>query len=248
MQLSLPCPDFLRYVQDVCSSLRPGRLPKVKKMVSQKDFGRTLRRYKIPLNFHPKHPTSNKPVLTLISNSHPPTSAVRLLHATSATHRAALTHAFYHLYWIQNADITDHTLILSTARHLNIPYPFFLTEDVFTDPTHLDALRDATTEAVSRGAPGVPTFWIPHDDDPNDGSIYWGQDRLHFVEATLLALRLVGNPTAWDSVPRMIELYPHRLGQVAYAYLLLRLCESVELPCVDAAREGAEGGRERAQT
>ncbi len=61
------------------------------------------------------------------------------------------------------------------------------------DPTLLDAmqgpearqmLRDATAEAVSRGVPGAPTFFLTGvgDDEP-----FWGQDRLPMIESLLSA-------------------------------------------------------------
>lgn len=40
------------------------------------------------------------------------------------------------------------------------------------------ALREATEEAVGRGVFGAPTFFV-------DGAMFWGNDRLRFVEAAL---------------------------------------------------------------
>lgn len=40
------------------------------------------------------------------------------------------------------------------------------------------ALKDATEEAVERGVFGAPAFFV-------DGEMFWGNDRLHFVEAAL---------------------------------------------------------------
>ena len=55
-------------------------------------------------------------------------------------------------------------------------------------------LETATDAAVRRGAPGVPSFWIPDEmwTDRNGesklGRLYWGQDRMQFVEGVLLAM------------------------------------------------------------
>ena len=46
------------------------------------------------------------------------------------------------------------------------------------DPAVKDALKAATAEAVERGVFGVPTFFV-------GGEMFWGQDRLHFVDAAL---------------------------------------------------------------
>ncbi|TCJ15075.1 2-hydroxychromene-2-carboxylate isomerase [Rubrobacter taiwanensis] len=45
-------------------------------------------------------------------------------------------------------------------------------------PEYRDALRESTEEAVRRGAFGAPTFFV-------DGELFWGNDRLHFVEQAL---------------------------------------------------------------
>jgi 2-hydroxychromene-2-carboxylate isomerase len=41
-----------------------------------------------------------------------------------------------------------------------------------------EALKDATGEAVERGVFGAPTFFVGDE-------MFWGNDRLHFVEAAL---------------------------------------------------------------
>jgi len=46
------------------------------------------------------------------------------------------------------------------------------------DPEVKDRLKAVTAEAVQRGIFGAPTFFI-------DGEMYWGQDRLDWVEAAL---------------------------------------------------------------
>ncbi len=46
------------------------------------------------------------------------------------------------------------------------------------DPAAKEALKAATAEAVARGVFGVPTFFV-------DNEMFWGQDRLHFVDAAL---------------------------------------------------------------
>ena len=47
-------------------------------------------------------------------------------------------------------------------------------------PENKETLKAATAEAVERGAFGAPTFFV-------DGDMFWGNDRLHFVEAALEA-------------------------------------------------------------
>jgi 2-hydroxychromene-2-carboxylate isomerase len=45
-------------------------------------------------------------------------------------------------------------------------------------PEIKDALKAATSEAVERGVFGAPTFFVGDE-------MFWGNDRLHFVEAAL---------------------------------------------------------------
>jgi 2-hydroxychromene-2-carboxylate isomerase len=47
-----------------------------------------------------------------------------------------------------------------------------------TRPGAKQELKDATSEAVQRGVFGAPAFFV-------DGEMFWGNDRLHFVEAAL---------------------------------------------------------------
>ena len=49
-------------------------------------------------------------------------------------------------------------------------------------PENKEALKAATGEAVERGAFGAPTFFV-------DGEMFWGNDRLHFVESALQSAR-----------------------------------------------------------
>src|SRR6266498_1334790 len=83
--------------------------------------------------------------------------ALRLLNATPQSHRAALTHAFYRLYWVDNVDISDLSLLLNTAQSLKIPYSEPLDSSIFSNKKYHDALRSSTARAVKYGAPGVPS-------------------------------------------------------------------------------------------
>jgi 2-hydroxychromene-2-carboxylate isomerase len=46
------------------------------------------------------------------------------------------------------------------------------------EPAIKDRLRANTDEAIARGAFGAPTFLV-------EDELFWGNDRLHFVEAAL---------------------------------------------------------------
>lgn len=67
-------------------------------------------------------------------------------------------------------------VVASVLTDAGIDPALFLT--LVNDPAVKDALKKNTTEAVQRGVFGAPTFFV-------NGDMYWGQDRLHFVEAAL---------------------------------------------------------------
>jgi len=77
-------------------------------------------------------------------------------------------------------------------------------------------LEKSTEEAIQRGAFGVPGFWIPDavwtgvSGEERKGRFFWGQDRMHFVEATLNALSSSSSSAGkgWSSVPGLKSLMP----------------------------------------
>jgi 2-hydroxychromene-2-carboxylate isomerase len=169
-----------------------------KKSVTSVSMGRTLRRYRIAYNPPPEHPRKS-------------VNALRLLYAVpDGPQRAALTDALFAAYWAQRRDVTDTTELLRVAAACGITG---LSAECFSDTQARAALEDATTKAIDRGAFGVPGFWIAdarwtdRDGVKRQGRFFWGQDRMHFVEATLLSLRK-GAAAPWSDVPRLAALIP----------------------------------------
>ncbi len=99
-------------------------------------------------------------------------TAMRLLTLAQGPARVALTKALYAAYWVDGRDINDDALLGAVAAAHGVS----LTE-ARAQPIK-DALRANTTAAAERGVFGVPTFEI-------DGALWWGQDRMHLVEAAL---------------------------------------------------------------
>ena len=118
-------------------------------------------------------------------SSHPQRSvnAQRLLCAIDDTKRAALTHDLYAAYWQRGEDITDPNILRSYAQ----TYGVF--GDIWTDDSIKQKLFANTEQAIQKGAFGVPFVVI-------DDKHWWGQDRLHFVDAYLK------NPDGIDSETR----------------------------------------------
>lgn len=77
--------------------------------------------------------------------------------------------------------------MINTLYRASIPGAMALIRQVedgsFEGEKQKRELEISTDEAVKRGTPGVPGFWVPDAE-----RLFWGQDRMHFVESTLLAL------------------------------------------------------------
>lgn len=163
---------------------------------------RTLRRYQIAYNPPPQHPRKS-------------VNALRLIHYVPASERPALSKALFRAYWVEGRDVTDSAELLKIAKETGIASANTLTEAVFNDPDARKALESATADSISRGAFGVPGFWIPDakwvnfNGEEKHGRFYWGQDRMHFVEATLLSLRKGAEAR---SVPNFKTLMPRCIG------------------------------------
>jgi 2-hydroxychromene-2-carboxylate isomerase len=94
----------------------------------------------------------------------------------------AFTREAFVLYWEEGGapggleETDEDAPISAVARRIGID-----PEEVLSgaaNPETKQALRVATSEAVERGVFGAPAFFI-------DDEMFWGNDRLHFVEAAL---------------------------------------------------------------
>ena len=170
-----------------------------KKVVSSQAFNRTLKRYKVPFRQPDRHPQKT-------------TSALRLIYSVPNEERPALTKALFKAYWVDNKDVSDPAVLQGIARRADILE--FRTDN----PALRETLEKATLNAVKRGAPGVPSFFLPSETwtDGNgktqQGRLYWGQDRMHFVEAVLIALK---KGITYDQVPDLRGLQPRCLNTLS---------------------------------
>lgn len=104
-----------------------------------------------------------------------PLRSVEALRATLATKiDPNVIHGFYRAYWVDGRKPSDRETIrdVVTAAGHDAEKIFAAIET----PEIKNDLRTRTEEAIAKGVFGVPT-WIVDDE------LYWGQDRLHFVEA-----------------------------------------------------------------
>ena len=159
---------------------------------------RTLRRYNIKYNPPPQHPRKT-------------VNALRLLYAVDGEERSVLSKILFKAYWIDGRDISDDEELLKILHESGIASAKKLSQETFGDIHARNRLEKATTNAIERGAFGVPGFWIPRErwvdvtGETKEGRFYWGQDRMHFVEASLLAQR---NGDRWEKVLGLKSLMP----------------------------------------
>ncbi|KAJ4303339.1 hypothetical protein N0V90_002232 [Kalmusia sp. IMI 367209] len=169
-----------------------------KKAVAAASMQRTLRRYQIAYHPPPQHPRKT-------------VNALRLLYAVDGEERKALTKKLFEAYWVQGRDVNDNAELLSIVKESGVQSIGSLSEATFGDVNARKELEKATADAIQRGAFGVPGFWIPKEEwiDASGvkrvGRFYWGQDHMHFVEASLLAQRSGGS---WEQVSGLKTLMP----------------------------------------
>jgi 2-hydroxychromene-2-carboxylate isomerase len=107
-----------------------------------------------------------------------PFRTVEALRATLLTHcDPAVIHGFYRAYWIDGQKPSDPSTlraVLSAAGHDAEAILERLQENNVKED-----LRRRTDEAIALGIFGAPTFVVDRT------QIYWGQDRIDFVELAL---------------------------------------------------------------
>ena len=136
--------------------------PPAKLKAGLEDMQRWARRWGVPLQVPAGHPRRT-------------VDAMRL--CVAAGERVAdVARALYRAYWVEGRDVTDRAVLAEIARAHGI------------DPGRIEAaevkdeLRRITDEAVAAGVFGAPSFVVTN---PHGSFLFWGQDRLHFVEKAL---------------------------------------------------------------
>lgn len=172
-----------------------------KREVTGKSMQRTIRRYRIAYNPPPQHPRKT-------------VNALRLLYTIDGEDRKLLTKLLFKAYWVDGRDVSNDDELLQIVKSSGIKFSDGVSSEIFQSSAARESLEKATADAIDRGAFGVPGFWIPDAEWTNvrgakvKGRFLWGQDRMHFVEATLLSLQNSGN---WSKVPGLHSLMPRCL-------------------------------------
>lgn len=148
-----------------------GGLPLPKRApVRQKYRYAELKRWRteldIPLNLDPK----------FFPVPHTKPALMCLLLQQQSGNVLPLAGAYMKAVWAEEKDITDDATVIAIANDLGLPGDQLFAE---SQEGEIPALYDdLTTQAISRGVFGAPSYVI-------EGEIFWGQDRLMFVEKKL---------------------------------------------------------------
>jgi 2-hydroxychromene-2-carboxylate isomerase len=130
------------------------------------DFNRFAKRYGVPFNSNPHFPINT---LLLMRGA----MGMQQQHPDQFL---AYCRAVFQAVWIDALNMNDPATVGAVLHKAGFDPQMLMT--LANEQATKDALKASTTEAVSRGVFGAPTFFV-------DGQMFWGQDRLDFVKEAL---------------------------------------------------------------
>lgn len=148
----------------------PNRLMSEAKVAhGRRDLARWAQRFGAPLRMPGAHPRR-----TLLP--------MRVLSALEGEERTRAMHALYAAYWAEGRDVAAPDVVTAVLDAIALDGPALVAR-AGTDEVKA-ALVATTAEAASRGAFGVPTFFVGEGER---AEMFWGQDRLDWVRDRLVA-------------------------------------------------------------
>jgi len=106
--------------------------------------------------------------------------ALRIVCQLDGEQQVAFIHRTFAAFWADDLDISDDQVLAGVLTELGLPV-------ALVDGTRVQEVKDlliaSTGEAVERGVFGAPTCFV------NGELMFWGQDRLDFVEKALRGWR-----------------------------------------------------------
>jgi len=121
----------------------------------------------VPFSWHPKHPIRTVTVMRAL-----------LLLADSDGVIADPTpiHALYRAYWVDHRPLWRPEVTAEVLSEIGLPGPSLVAQT--QDPAVKLRLKTVSSALAQRGVFGAPAMFV-------DQQLFWGQDRLAFVEAAL---------------------------------------------------------------
>jgi len=159
-------PMLLGGVFKATSNTSPVTIPAKAAYMLQQDLPRFSQRYGVPLNFNP----------------HFPINTLHLMRGALAAEQLGCLDAYmdtvFKAVWVAGKNMGDSDVVAETLAESGLDSGALLS--LCQDPAIKAALVAATDAAVARGCFGAPTLFM-------DDEMYFGQDRLDFVEQALQA-------------------------------------------------------------
>ena len=159
------CPMLLGGVFQATGNHSPATIPAKGKYIFD-DFKRYAKRYGVPFNNNPHFPINT---LLLMRGA----AGMQQQHPEQFS---AYCSAVFQAIWVDALNMNDPATVGAVLHKAGFDPQQLMA--LANDPATKDALKTTTTEAVSRGAFGAPTFFV-------DAQMFWGQDRLDFVKEAL---------------------------------------------------------------
>ena len=137
-------------------------MPEAKARLYRADLFRWADAWGVPFHFATRFPMNTvKPL--------------RLVLAAPNDKKVDLIRNIYRAYWVDDRDISNDDVLKNILECSGFAPEFV---QAAADDRYRQALREATEEAERLGLCGVPSFLV-------GDQLFWGQDRLHFVEKAL---------------------------------------------------------------
>lgn len=136
--------------------------PPLKQQYLRWDMERWAHHWAVPFRFPSRFPLDT-------------VAAQRLTFLVDDADKDLLVDRLFQACWVEDRDPADRAVLASIVEECGLDHHILSRIDAIETKA---TLRSATDEAVARGVCGAPTFVV-------DGRMFWGQDRLLFVEAAL---------------------------------------------------------------
>lgn len=157
-------PVLLGGIFKATSNMSPVAIPAKGKYMLEQDLPRFARRYGVALQFNP----------------HFPINTLQLMRGAFAAKRldclADYMRVVFQAVWVEQKNMGDPEVVAQVLTEAGLDAGALL--ELAQNPDIKAELITSTESAVEKGAFGAPTMYM-------DGDMYFGQDRLDFIEEAL---------------------------------------------------------------